>query len=94
MLGLTAGTKVVPPRRRRRGGADVVAATKRRQRRVGQRRAALRERLMHAPQVPLVLGVELQDLLAPRFGEFRAYQQRHDGALAVDHALHRAACHP
>ncbi len=94
VLHLTARIIEISPGRRWRGAADAVAATKRRQRRIRHRGAALLERPMHAPQMPLVPGVEFQDLLAPRFGQLRAHQRRHGGAVTGDHAAYRIARHP
>jgi hypothetical protein len=79
------------PRRRRRGTADTVASAKRGQRRIRDGGAESGERIVHAPEMPFIAGVKLQDLLAPGFGEFRAHQRWHRGAAGADGTAHRVA---
>ena len=94
MLHLLARGEEVVSRRRRRGRPDAVAPAKRGQSRIGHGGAEAGERVVHTPQVPLVAGVELQYLLAPRFGEFRTHHQRHGTATGLDDPAHRVARDP
>ena len=46
---------------------------------------------MHPTQMALVARVQLQDLLAVCFRQFRTHYRRHRGAAAVDDLSHRGA---
>jgi hypothetical protein len=94
VLHLLSGGEQIVPRRRRRGMADAVATAKRRQRRIRDGGAQIAERIVHAPEMSFIAGVQFQDLLAPRLGPFRAQQRRHGGTAGADDAAHRVARDP
>jgi len=68
-----------------------VATAKGGQGRIRDGAAELAERIVDAPEVPLIAGVEFQDLIAPRFGPLRAQQRRHSTAAGADDPAHRVA---
>lgn len=61
------------------------------QRRIGDGGTVLGERIVYAPEMPFVPGMQLQDLLTPGFGQLRAHQRWHAGAAGADDTTHRVA---
>src|SRR5208283_5985515 len=89
VLHLLARREQIMPRRRRLGAANAVAPAKGRQRWVRDGGTEFGKRIVHAPEMPFIASMQLQDLLAPRFGQLRAHQRRHGGAAGADDATYR-----
>ncbi len=94
VLHLLTGAEQIVPRRRRRGMADAVATAERGQRRIRDGDTEIAERVVHAPEVSFIAGVQFQDLIAPRLRPFLAQERRHGGAAGTDDAAHRVARDP